>query len=110
MSEHAIGCDACTGRLIYRVKLEDFPAEADNFDQLVDHLPAVFTWSDWLQSVAERREGRATVWHLADADQGGDWAEDTVIAYAGPHPGIPHERTWVVDLSGHGFYEELKGA
>lgn len=103
-----IGCDQCTGRLIYRVRLEGFAAEADNFEQLVDHQPVVFTSRFWLRSVAEQREGTATVWRLADADHGGDFAEDTVIAYAGPHPSedVPG-RTFVIDLSGHGFFEEL---
>lgn len=61
--------------------------------------------------VARHREGTVTVWRLADADRGGDWAEDTVIAYAGPHPSdeVPG-RTFVLDLSGHGFYEELADA
>lgn len=106
-----ISCRGCTGNLIYRVKLEGFAAEADNFEQLVDHQPQLFTSRQWLRSVAETRAGTATVWRLADADQGGDFAEDTVIAYAGPHPSedVPG-RTFVLDLSGHGFFEELADA
>lgn len=109
--QQTIGCDACTGRLAYRVKFEGFPAEVDNFDQLVDHTPRLFTSRDWLRSVATHREGTVTVWRLADADQGGDWSEDTIIAYAGPHPSenVPG-RTFVLDLSGHGFFDELEEA
>lgn len=110
-TEAMVGCDQCTGRLIYRVKLEGFRADADNFEQLVDHRPALFTHKDWLINVARERDGKVTVWRLADADQGGDFAEDVVIAYAGPHPSdeVPG-RTYVLDLSGHGFYEELVDA
>ncbi len=103
-----VGCNACTGVIAYRVKLSSHPAEQDNFDQLVDHRPAIFTWADVLKAAAEATDDRSiTVWRLADADQGGDWSKDTVIAYAGPHPSKPGERTWLVDLSGHGFYDEL---
>lgn len=106
-----VACDQCTGRLIYRVKLDGYPAEVDNFDQLIDHRPEVFTWEHVLKATAEADDDRSiTVWRLADADQGGDFAEDVVIAYAGPHPSGSGERVWILDLSGHGFYEELLDA
>ncbi|MDR6117232.1 hypothetical protein QE370_000416 [Aeromicrobium sp. SORGH_AS981] len=106
-----IACDQCTGNLIYRVKLEDFAAEQDNFDQLSDHRPGMFTNTQWLAQVARGRGGKVTVWRLADADRGGDWAEDVMIAYAGPHPSpdVPG-RTWMTDLSGYGYYDELEDA
>lgn len=106
-----VSCRGCTGNLIYRVKLQGFRAEADNFEQLVDHRPQLFTSRNWLRSIATGREGTVTVWRLADAAEGGDWAEDTVIAYAGPHPSenVPG-RTFVLDLSGHGFFDELEDA
>lgn len=103
-----IACDQCTGNLIYRVKLEGFAAEQDNFDQLSDHRPGMFTNGPWLARAAMGRDGKVTVWRLADSDRGGDYAEDVVIAYAGPHPSpdVPG-RTWMTDLSGHGFFEKL---
>lgn len=105
--EPVIGCGGCGGPLVYRVRFDGFTAPADNFDQLVDHIPMLFTARGWLEEVARDRKGRVTVWHLADADQGGDWSKDVVVAYAGPHPGDVPGRTFLVDLSGHGFYEEL---
>ncbi|MDQ6524288.1 hypothetical protein RB608_11785 [Nocardioides sp. LHD-245] len=83
-----VACDQCRGRLVYRVKCEDFPAEADNFDQVVDHRPVVFTSQHWLTTVAENREGKVTVWRLADADQGGDFAEAERLLDAAATPPI----------------------
>ena len=110
--EPIVACDQCDGVIRYRVRLAGYPHQPDNFDQLSDHLPQVFTWLDVLKDTAEHRDGRSiTVWRLADADRGGDWIEDTVLAYAGPHPNGPEGETTVVhDLSGHGFYAELVGA
>lgn len=90
MTGPSVACDQCGGPLAYRVKFEGFAAEADNFDQLVDHLPMLFTSQVWLRSVAENREGRVTVLRLPDQDD----AEPVVIAYAGPHPSAPTERLW----------------
>lgn len=103
-----IGCNQCGGRLLWRVVFAGFPASADNFDQLVDHNPRMFTLGPWLRSVAARRDGSSvTVWRLADAAEGGDWAEATVVAYAGPHPGQVPGRTWLTDPSGHGIFADL---
>lgn len=105
-------CLNCTGTPTYRVQLAGYPDPVDNFDQLVDHVPHMFIASPVLIATAQARDGRSiTVWRLADADQGGDWSEDTVIAYAGPHPSpdVPG-RTWIKDMSGHGFFEEASEA
>lgn len=103
-----VGCNSCSGVIRYRVKLDGYPGEFDNFDQLVDHQPSSFTWRDVLKATAEATDDRSiTVWRLADAEDGGDWSEDTIIAYAGPHPAKPGQRAWILDLSGHGFYAEL---
>lgn len=107
MSAPTIGCDGCDGVMKYRVTFASFRAAADNFDQLVDHLPILFTRHEFLEAVAFDREGSVTITRLADTDTGGHVAEDVVLAYAGPHPGGSDERVVVLDLSGRGAYTAL---
>lgn len=102
-----IGCDGCDGVMKYRTTFAGFEAAADNFDQLVDHLPRLFTLHTFLESVAFDREGSVTITRLADTDTGGHVAADVVLAYAGPHPGGSDERVVVLDLSGRGAYAAL---
>lgn len=92
-----IGCAGCDGVARYRVQFAGFRAEGDNFDQLVDHLPLVFTSDAFLRSVAENREGRVTVTRLPTAEDPAG-AEPVVIAYAGPHPATSTGRGWNRDL------------
>lgn len=102
-----IGCDGCDGVMKYRVTFAGSRAEADNFDQLVDHLPILFARHEFLEAVAFDREGSVTITRLADTDTGGHVAADVVIAYAGLHPGGSDEWVVVLDLSGRGAYAAL---
>lgn len=91
-------CDAPNGR--YRITFTFFAAAQDNFDQLSDHLPRLFTNSGWLAGVAANQLGTVTVQRLvADA-----W---TVIAYAGPDPVRPDQRIWIRDLEEYGTFAAL---
>lgn len=78
-----IVCTSCGGALTYRVTIESQPAAADNFDQLSDHRPAMFTHPTHLASVAAGT-GQLTVRQYTQPWPSLD--PGVVIAYAGPDP------------------------
>lgn len=96
---YEMGCLGCTAVPAYRVRRTHPNGHPDdNFDQLVDHEPMLFTSDMYLEHVATAGpgSGSVTVWRL-----GGQITEPMklriaaaeVIAYAGPDP-LTGGRSW----------------